>query len=166
MPAGAGWGSSPRPGGLLAAGRYVMPPLFLAAVTDRVVAVARRHVPGEDERSLWLAAAPLVPYTVRLVLARPGTAGLRRWLLVKIPLPGATAPAVAPAPQRRAIGGRPGLAGPRAGSKTARLLAPAGRHGPRAGLPPGITRDGLSQRPLRARAHAAATPRAQEGTRS
>ena len=36
---------------------YVMPPVFLAVVADRVVSVARRHVLGEDERSPWLAAA-------------------------------------------------------------------------------------------------------------
>jgi hypothetical protein len=34
---------------------YVMPPVFLAVVADRVVSVVRRHVLGEDERSPWLA---------------------------------------------------------------------------------------------------------------
>ena len=32
---------------------YVVPPLFLALVVDRVVAVVRRHVLGRDERSVW-----------------------------------------------------------------------------------------------------------------
>jgi Protein of unknown function (DUF2637) len=117
---------------------YVMPPLFLAVVADRVVSVARRHALGEDERSPWLAAAPLVAYAVRLVLAPPSTAaGLRRWLLLKAPLPAARKPVVARAAQRKAIGAMRGPAGSRAGSKTARFLAlVAGRHGPLAGLPP------------------------------
>ena len=35
---------------------YVMPPVFLAIVTDRVIAVVRRHVLGMDgERSAWAA---------------------------------------------------------------------------------------------------------------
>src|SRR5262249_37901376 len=46
---------------------YVMPPVFLAVVADRVVSVVRRHVLGEHERSPWLAAAPLILYLVRLV---------------------------------------------------------------------------------------------------
>jgi hypothetical protein len=72
------------------------------------------------------------------VLALPGTAaGLRRWLLIKTPLPETPAPAVAPVPQRKAIGGRRGPAGPRAESKTARFLAlVAERHGALADFPP------------------------------
>jgi hypothetical protein len=107
-------------------------------VADRVVSVARRHVLGEDERSPWLAAAAVVLYTLRLVLAPPSTAaGLRRWLLLKTPLPGARAPAVVPAPQPRAIAGKRGPGGRRAGSKTARFLALVEqRHGPLAGFPP------------------------------
>ena len=117
---------------------YVMPPVFLAVVADRVVSVARRHVLGEDERSPWLAAAPVLLYALRLALAPPSTtAGLRRWLLLKTPLPAASAPAVTSAPQPKAIGSRPGPAGSRAESKTARFLAlVAERHGPLADLPP------------------------------
>ena len=117
---------------------YVMPPVFLAVVADRVVSVARRHVLGEDERSPWLAAASLAAYALRLVLAPASTAtGLRRWLLLTTPLPGARPPAVAPA-QPKAIGGRRGPAGRRAGSKTARFLALVEqRHGPLADFPPG-----------------------------
>ena len=62
--------------------------------------------------------------------------GLRRWLLLKTPLPPAGQPA-APAPQRTAIGGRPRPRSPRAESKTTRFLALAAeRHGPLADLPP------------------------------
>jgi hypothetical protein len=118
---------------------YVMPPVFLAVVADRVVSVARRHVLGEGERSPWLAAALLVAYALRLVLAPASTAaGLRRWLLLTTPLPGGRAPAMAPAPQANAIGGRRGPTGRRAGSKTARFLALVEqRHGPLAAFPPG-----------------------------
>src|SRR5205823_4854242 len=92
---------------------YVMPPVFLAVVADRVVSGARRHVLGDNEQSPWLAAAAVVLYALRLVLAPPSTtAGLRRWLLLKTPLPAAHAAAVATAPQREPIGGRPGPAGP------------------------------------------------------
>jgi hypothetical protein len=117
---------------------YVMPPVFLAVVADRVVSVARRHVLGEDERSPWLAAGTAALYTLRLALALPSTAaGLRRWLLLKTPLPAGRTPAVAPAPRPKATGGRRGPAGPRAGSKTARFLALVEqRHGPLAEFPP------------------------------
>jgi hypothetical protein len=116
---------------------YVMPPVFLAVVADRVVSVARRHVLGENERSPWQAAAPVVLYLARLVLAPPSTAaGLRRWLLLRTPLPSARPPAVAQ-PQRKAISRRRGQAGPRAGSKTARFLALVEqRHGPLGEFPP------------------------------
>jgi hypothetical protein len=116
---------------------YVMPPVFLAVVADRVVSTARRHALGQDEQSPWLAAAPLVAYTVRLVLAPPSTAaGLRRWLLLKTPLPTAQ-PAVTRASRRKAIGGNRGPAGSRSGSKTARFLALVEqRHGPLADVPP------------------------------
>jgi hypothetical protein len=118
---------------------YVMPPVFLAVVADRVVSVARRHVLGENEQSPWLAAAPLALYGLRLVLAPASTAaGLRRWLLLTTPLPAARASAVAPAPQPKAISGKRGPAGRRAGSKTARFLALVEqRHGPLADFPPG-----------------------------
>jgi hypothetical protein len=111
-----------------------MPPVFLAVVADRVVSVVHRHVLGEHERSPWLAAVPLVSYLLRLVLAPPSTAlGLRRWLLLKTPLPPAPPPAVAVAP-RKAIGGH---RGPRSSSKTARFLAlVAERHGPLADFLP------------------------------
>jgi hypothetical protein len=104
-----------------------------------VVSVARRHVLGEHERSPWLAAGTAFLYTLRLTLAPPSTAaGLRRWLLLKTPLPASKTPAVAAEPHPKAIAGRCGPAGSRAGSKTARFLAlVAERHGPLAGFPPG-----------------------------
>jgi len=115
---------------------YVMPPVFLAVVTDRVVSVVRRHVHGQDERSPWLAAGRVALYALRLALALPSTAtGLRRWLLASTPLPGAAKPAAASA-ARKAITGRRGPVGPRAGSKTASFLAlVAERHGPLANFP-------------------------------
>ncbi len=104
---------------------YVMPPVFLAVVADRVVSVVRRHVLGEQEQSPWHGAMPLVMYLLRLILAPPSTAaGLRRWLLVKTPLPAPTAsaaPAVEAAP-RKAIVSPDRPAGLRAESKTARFL--------------------------------------------
>jgi hypothetical protein len=114
---------------------YVMPPVFLAVVADRVVSVARRHVLGDDERSPWLAAGRVALYALRLILAPPATAaGLRRWLLLKTPLPATRALAV---PRREATGGRRGPTGPRAESKTARFLALVGeRHGSLADFPP------------------------------
>jgi hypothetical protein len=115
---------------------FVMPPVFLAVVADRVVSVVRRHVLGDYERSPWLAAVSLALYGMRLVLAPPSTAlGLRRWLLLKTPLPAAGQPA-GPASRRNAIGARRGLAGRRAESKTARFLAlVAERYGPLAVFP-------------------------------
>src|SRR5439155_25917660 len=103
-----------------------------------VVSVVRRHALGEDEQSPWLAAGTAVLYTLRLGLALPSTAaGLRRWLLLKTPLPASRAPAVASAPRPKAISGRRGPAGPRGQSKTARFLAlVADWHGPLADLPP------------------------------
>jgi hypothetical protein len=80
---------------------YVMPPVFLAVVTDRVIAVVRRHMLGEEERSAWavLGRAALavlgwsgrvVLYGLRLVLAPKSTfGGLRRCVLLATPLPAA-----------------------------------------------------------------------------
>ena len=83
---------------------FVMPPLFLALAVDRVVAVVRRHVMGDAERSAWSALGRFAGllgmaalYALRLVLAPPSTAGgLRRWVLVLTPLPAAELPPAAP----------------------------------------------------------------------
>lgn len=149
---------------------YVMPPVFLAVVTDRVVSVARRHVHGQGERSPWLAAGLVALYALRLVMALPSTAaGLRRWLLNSTPLPADRKPAVRPT-ARTAITRRHGLAGRRAGTKTSRFLAlVAERRGPladlaledvsrtctelaaEAGLDPGAARTALRKAVLAAR---------------
>jgi hypothetical protein len=79
---------------------YVMPPVFLAVVVDRVIAVVRRWVTGGTERSAWLVlgravlatgrlAALILLYVLRLVLDPIATArGLRRGVLQAAPLPG------------------------------------------------------------------------------
>ena len=86
---------------------YVAPSLFLALVVDRVVAVVRRHVLGDAERSVWAAVGRAVTaackgaglvllYLLRLVLAPPSTsAGLRRIVLNAAPLPEAARPPAA-----------------------------------------------------------------------
>lgn len=79
---------------------YVVPPIFLAIVADRVIAVIRKHVLGlEAEKSgwatigRWLLAVPVVLaravlYLLRLVLAPASTVtGARRWVLASTPLP-------------------------------------------------------------------------------
>jgi hypothetical protein len=81
---------------------YVMPPVFLAIVTDRVIAVVRRHMLGMDaERSAWAVighvvlaalavAGKTVLYGLRLVLAPRSTcSGARTLVLLATPLPGA-----------------------------------------------------------------------------
>jgi hypothetical protein len=82
-------GGSPR-----SVAAYVVPPVFLAIVVDRVVAVVRRHVLGDTERSAWAAAGRVALYGLRFVLALPSTcSGLRQLVLNKTPLP--EVPAVA-----------------------------------------------------------------------
>ena len=105
--------SSPR-----SVAAYVMPPLALAIVTDRVVAVVRRHVLGmEAERSAWavlgraaLAVVALagkgVLYGLRLVLApRSTVSGARRLLLLATPLPGTSSLGLVLDPVRDALDG-------------------------------------------------------------
>jgi hypothetical protein len=112
---------------------YVMPPLFLAVTVDRVIAVVRRHVLGDAERSVWAAvgrgltvAARVLGlallYLLRLVLAPPSTAGgLRRLILNAAPVPAApprhtATPAEIQAAEIQAAGPRsaaaPAAAGP------------------------------------------------------
>jgi Protein of unknown function (DUF2637) len=78
---------------------FVAAPVFLAIVVDRVVAVIRRHVLGDDEGSAWtalgravLAAATLtgmiVRYSLRFTVdARETLKGLRRGIINAAPLP-------------------------------------------------------------------------------
>ena len=79
---------------------YAVAPIALAVVVDRVVAVIRRHVLGDDEASAWTAlgrtglsavrlAGIVLLYSLRFALAAPETArGLRRIVLEAAPLPG------------------------------------------------------------------------------
>jgi hypothetical protein len=135
---------------------FCMPPVFLAAVTDRVIAVVRRHMLGDDERSPWAASGRGALYLARFLLAPPSTVrGLRRALLNAVPLPeppvampdvpasavGAAgqpaieAPAVGPKSPRKPVR-KPGLERGRNGSKTSQFLAlVAGSAGPFAEIP-------------------------------
>ena len=114
---------------------YVLPPVFLAVVVDRVIAVVRRHVLGDGERSAWTGFGRVTLYLLRFVLAMPSTAtGMRRQVLVLTPLPEAAhaevaAPDVAalPAavtPGSAAITTAPPVRppGPRKTSKRAQLI--------------------------------------------
>jgi len=83
---------------------YVMPPIFLAVVADRVISVVRRHYLGETEASAWQAAGRastqsaqfagrVVLYGLRLALAPRSTlAGGRRAVLLATPLPAEAMP--------------------------------------------------------------------------
>jgi hypothetical protein len=78
---------------------YVMPPILLALAADRVIAVVRRWVLGQQatEASVWRtlgrAVAITVLYGLRLVLAPVETPrGIRRVILAAAPLPAAAAP--------------------------------------------------------------------------
>ena len=78
---------------------YILAPLTLAVVVDRVVAVIRRHVLADEEPSAWAGpgraaaaaarlAGLLALYALRFTLAPPETAtGLRRYILQAAPLP-------------------------------------------------------------------------------
>jgi len=84
---------------------YTAAPVFLAIVTDRVIAVVRRHVLGIDEASAWSvlgralkgsarALGFILLYGLRFILAAPETAkGLRRVVLNAAPLPEIPKPA-------------------------------------------------------------------------
>jgi hypothetical protein len=90
---------------------YAVAPIALAVVVDRVVAVIRRHVLGDDEDSAWTALGGAVVATVRLagmvllyslrfaLAARETARGLRRLVLDAAPLPAARTEALNPAPQ-------------------------------------------------------------------
>jgi uncharacterized protein DUF2637 len=79
---------------------YAVAPIALAVVVDRVVAVIRRHVLGDDDASAWTwlghaittaarLATLITLYLLRTVLAPAETArGLRRIVLAAAPLPG------------------------------------------------------------------------------
>jgi hypothetical protein len=97
---------------------YAVAPIALAVVVDRVVAVIRRHVLGDDEPSAWTAlgrgaagavrfAVLVLLYSLRTVLApRETSSGLRRMVLNAAPLPGVPAAeetqAIDPPPTKKA----------------------------------------------------------------
>ena len=122
-------GGSPR--SVLA---YVMPPLFLAVVVDRVVVTVRRHVLGmRESRSPWAVLGKVTLYALRFVLAPwPTATDLRRFVLTAAPLPaiqGHEAKALVNGKVRQADHRRQASATARGETKTARFLALAGeRH--------------------------------------
>ena len=81
---------------------YVAAPVFLAVITDRVIAVIRQHVLPLDAESAWAPlgraavaglrlAAVMALYLLRTVLAPSGTLrGLRQMVLDAAPVPGMT----------------------------------------------------------------------------
>jgi hypothetical protein len=93
---------------------YVVPPLLLAVIADRVVSVVRRHyLHDEETRSAWAAlgtaavravrvAGLLALYGLRFTLDLKGTArGLRAWVLAATPVPALPAePLAIAAPER------------------------------------------------------------------
>ena len=137
---------------------FVMPPLFLAVVADRVVAVVRRHYLGDDGASAWAQLGRACLYGLRFVLAPPSTArGIRASILRSAPVPelartavpahppGTAAAAASPDARPRAITARPaGGRGPAAAVTAAPRIRPktdelirlvVERHGPLEKLP-------------------------------
>ena len=148
---------------------YALPPLFLALVVDRVVAIMRRHVLGDAERSVWaavgrgLAAAGralgvVLLYLLRFMLAPPSTcAGLRRLVLSAAPVPAAPPRQVPPAAATPAPGPAraPGTAGPRPGGSGEARSQTAGDPRQAAGTPRAARGGGTPARQPRAMARPA-----------
>ena len=92
--------ASADPGSWKSVAAYVAVPVFLAIVTDRVIAVIRQHVLPHDAESAWLplgrfllaggkVAALFLLYLLRAALApRETFSGLRRMVLDAAPVPG------------------------------------------------------------------------------
>jgi len=134
---------------------YAVAPVALAVVVDRVVAVIRRHVLGEEEASAWTAlgramaaavclAGLVLLYSLRFALAVPETArGLRRMVLDAAPLPAPPAPekppATGPAPTKKAALLALYRAHPDYGNR-ARASQAAAELAPQAGLTAGTAR--------------------------
>src|SRR5271166_5036408 len=97
------------PGSWKSVAAYVAVPVFLAVITDRVIAVIRQHVLPLDTESAWMplgrfllagcrVCALVLLYLLRTTLAPAQTLrGLRRMVLDAAPVPGLTVPAE-PAP--------------------------------------------------------------------
>ena len=137
---------------------YVIAPVFLAVVTDRVIAAARRHVLGPAETSAWATlgravaatartAATVLLYVLRFTLAPPSTAaGLRRWLLTATPLPKAgqhweARRCVTPVPAPSGATGAAEVPDPASVSRFAAL--PASAPGPTGAMPDGRANPGV-----------------------
>jgi hypothetical protein len=129
---------------------YAVAPVALAVTVDRVVAVIRRHVLGDDEASAWTAlgramvaavrlAGMTALYSLRFVLAPSETAaGLRRMVLDAAPLSEvgqqltSEAPAIGPPPTKKAAllalyRAHPGYGNRSAAARVAAELAPQAR---------------------------------------
>jgi hypothetical protein len=100
---------------------FVMPPIFLAVVVDRVVVTVRRHVLGmRDGRSPWAVAGRVTLWLLRAVLDPwPTARGVRRMVLAATPLP---APAAKAAITANVAAETTRGASPRPGSKTAQFI--------------------------------------------
>src|SRR5271169_2668432 len=97
------------PGSWKSVAAYVAVPVFLAVITDRVIAVIRQHVLPLDAESAWMplgrfllagckVCALVLLYLLRVTLA-PGQTltGLRRMVLDAAPVPGITGVEAEPA---------------------------------------------------------------------
>jgi len=101
--------ASASPGSWRSVAAYVAVPVFLAVITDRVIAVIRQHVLPLDAESAWLplgrfllAGGKIAPlsllYLLRMTLAPAQTLkGLRRMVLDAAPVPGITGVPAEPA---------------------------------------------------------------------
>ena len=100
--ASAGMNLAANPASWRSVAAYVSAPVFLAVITDRVIAVIRQHVLPLDAESAWAplgrAAAIMLRlagvvtlYLLRTMLAPSGTLrGLRQMVLDAAPVPGMT----------------------------------------------------------------------------
>jgi len=107
-----------NPGSWKSVAAYVAVPVFLAVITDRVIAVIRQHVLPLDAESAWMplgrfllaigkVSALFLLYLLRMALAPAQTlTGLRRMVLDAAPVPGIieveAEPELMPAPDLRA----------------------------------------------------------------
>jgi hypothetical protein len=104
---------------------FIMPPIFLAIVVDRVVVTVRRHVLGMREgRSPWSVLGTVTLYALRFALAPwPTAKGVRRFVLAAAPLPTVGSPEPRKAITAAAATAKtPASRGPRAASKTSQFL--------------------------------------------
>jgi len=149
---------------------YVMPPLFLALVVDRVVAVMRRHVLGDAERSVWAAAGRslaaaaralgvVLLYLLRFMLAPPSTCtGLRRLVLNATPVPVVPPRQVPPAAVPPALGPPPVTGPPGSADGSGEARSPAADARPQAAGSVRAARGGAARRPRNGGRPAAARP--------